>query len=215
MKETKLFEIACTVVDVVRLSATRAAQPDQIDQRLARDVLSQLQKMLQKNNKLYAMLNDRVANSRHREGSRQNPGSLQPVTADSKQMNLEIEQQLQAHGFNFTDLMVFGQSPDTESLSSDHTWRSPQEYAGQAPSQRDSNVPRDAQPQAGPQSSEQPFGVQPSTSQAQTGGIPTPFGSMHMDFDLNNFAAGSITPPETFQYSDSGWPEYGMTDHFS
>ncbi len=216
LKETKVFEIACTVADAITLGATAPTQPDQSDQNMAREVLSQLQKLLLKNKKLCAMLNKRVANDRQQRGSGQSPGSLQSMTADSKQMDFDIEQQLKAHGFDFTDPMVFGQSPDTESLSSDQVGRSPQQHSTQTLQQQQSNFSRGNQLETFLPPPQRRPGMQASSDQLRTtsGNLPSNFDQnfTDMDFDFNALPAGSDTSLGTFQ--DFGWPNYGILDQY-
>lgn len=200
----------------MRLGATDSTQPDHIDHQMARDVLNQLQKLLLKNEKLYKMLNSRVANNQQHRGSGRNPGSFQVVTADSKLTDLDIEHRLQAHGFDFTDPMVFGQSPDTESLSSDQIGRSPQEHSTQTFLQQHSNLSRGALPRTYLSSSQPTPGVQAGWHHLRTtsSGLPRPDQDFtDMDFDFDTFPAGNTPSLGTFQ--DFGWPEYGMPDHYS
>lgn len=54
-------------------------------------------------------------------------------------MDFEIDRELQAHGFDFTDPMAVTESPETESLSSDRVGRSPQDNSTQTPPQQQPN----------------------------------------------------------------------------
>jgi hypothetical protein len=58
----------------------------------------------------------------------QSPGHGSGLHDVESQMLLdpEIEQQLQAHGFHFTELQVMGESPDTASMGSEVQHASPQ-----------------------------------------------------------------------------------------
>ena len=184
---------------------------------MAGDVLAQLQKLLLKNKKLYAMLNNRVANNEQLRGGRQSSGSLQPATADSKLMDFEIEQQLQAHGFDFTNPMVFGGSPETESLNSDQIGRSPQEHSSQTLTHPQVDLARGGPPQSSPSSSQQISGTHAHWDQSHSAGgdLPSHYGQnfTDMDFDLDTFPAGNINSLATFQAF--GWSDYGMPDHSS
>ena len=211
-----MFEIACTVADAIRLGATDSTQPDHIDHQMARDVFNQLQKLLVKNEKLYGMLNSRVANNQQNRGSDRNPDSFQLPQADSTLTDLAIEQQLQAHGFDLTDPVMFGQSPDTESLSSDQIGRSPQEHSTQTPLQQQTNLPRGALLQNSLSSSQPTAGVQAGWNHlhATSTGLPHPDQDFtDMDFDFDTFQAGNA--PSLGAFQDFGWPEYGMPDHYS
>jgi hypothetical protein len=182
---------------------------------MARDVLFQLQKLLSKNKKLNAMLSSRIVKIQQRASFGQSPGSAPRTSSDANTMDLEIEQQLQAHGFDFTDPMGLGQSPETESVSSERAGRSPQ--GNPLPLQQQSNFSpgaamlddfwqtsiQDGSPQHLP-------GLPHDSSQNQ---MPSdPFrgdfgpGLSEMDFDFNSLPTDSTM---TFGAgSDQHWPGY-------
>ena len=200
--ETKVFEIACSVADAIALSATGSTHPDLSDQKQARDTLSQLQKLLTKNKKLSTMLASRISKDRQRGSFDQSSNFGPPAAEDMNMMDLEIEQQLQAHGFDFTDPMAFGQSPDTESLNNEHIERSPQKSSTRTQSQSQANFSPVAMLDHFPQPNPGPYNDNDDNHRQEFA---------DMNFSFNNFPSGDSASFGTFQ--DANWANFSISDH--
>ncbi len=114
--ETKVFEIASTVADTIAMGATRDVLPEQLQISSPQTIFSSLQKLLARNSRLYGMLQAKIGGLQVLSTSDPVASIHAPVSTDT--LDIEIEQQLQAHGFDFTDPFRAGQSPDEESQPS-------------------------------------------------------------------------------------------------
>lgn len=115
--ETKIFEIASTVADACN---TRAGVEDHAYSNSnllqAQNVLAQLQHFLFRNPSLANMLHAKMSRLR------MNESGLQPVRGQETRpyADDEIERQLQAHGFHFTEpVSGLDESPEADAMTAD------------------------------------------------------------------------------------------------
>ena len=177
---------------------------------MARDVLSQLQKLLSKNKHLTMMLASKIARNQQSGSYERESHAVPPATGEMNSMELDIERQLQAHGFDFTDPMGLGQSPETESLNSDRVGRSPPDYSTQTPMQQPPTISPGTMLDSFLQSPQHTGSLEvgPNQTAHTTNGLDQDFPAM--DFNFNTFPTSNGNSFGTFQ--GSNWQDYNMPD---
>jgi hypothetical protein len=152
------------------------------------------------------MLSNKIAKNQQRRSFDQ--GQFAQPGEDFGIMDPDVERDLQAHGFDFTDPIGIGQSPETESISSDRGGRSPLDILAQPPpiAQMDTSTSAllDTFSNSPQGFSGRQTGFSPNAD-ARAGQI---FASnaepstTDMDFDFANFAGNQQAPFDAFQNTD-------------
>jgi hypothetical protein len=108
------------VVDALLLGSAATQTPDPIQSQMSRDVLSQLRKLI-RNKKLNAMLGEKI------EKAEQNQQRAFDFShGDSSGLiDPDTQQQLQFHGFDFSQPLRASASPHSSSIASDVSYHPP------------------------------------------------------------------------------------------
>jgi hypothetical protein len=109
------------VVDALLLGSTAAEVLDPIQLQMTRDVLSQLRNLLIRNKRLDAMLGEKIAKGEQNQQWTFDFGLVDPAQT----MDLDTQQQLQSHGFDFSQPLRASASPHSDSIASDISYHSP------------------------------------------------------------------------------------------
>lgn len=198
--DTKIFEIASTVADAYAFAASDSTQSSSFYLGQAKDVLDQLQQLLSRNAQLARMLQTKISQSRpHDFGLQQD--FMSPLQGNAPFMDAEIERQLQAHGFHFTEPLGPEQSPGTDSMTGDMNQVSPQSYPGSSGVRDQQRLERHHSATAmGPQGSLANASPDWTSMQASNAGMGysslSPFSQMmpEMDFDFNALGVTQTQP---------------------
>lgn len=126
MQELKIFEIASSVVDAVVLGVSNNKSQNAGNSGSPEDVLARMQRLLMRNEKLDSMLCTKIATVQQNQhlliGLNTGPlSSSSDVGLQTNAMDLDIDQQLQAHGFDFSEPLQVGVSPSEDSLGSENS----------------------------------------------------------------------------------------------
>ena len=120
--ELKVFEIASSVVDAVVLGVASMSTQDLGPSGTPEDILARLHRLLKRNKHLDSKLRAKIATIQQSQQllTSLNTGLL-PGNVAGNVMDLDIEQQLQAHGFDFSEPLRPDASPSEDSLTSDNS----------------------------------------------------------------------------------------------
>jgi hypothetical protein len=159
------------------------------------------------------MLSNKIAKNQQRRSFDQSP--FAPPGEDFGIMDPDVERDLQAHGFDFTDPIGIGQSPETESINSDRGGRSPHDILAQPPSILQMNAsPSDLldnfshSPQ-GLSGHQTGFSPNANSSIGQVFASNTEPSTSDMDFDFANFSGNPQASFDAFQNTD--WSNFDLT----
>jgi hypothetical protein len=117
-QDTKIFEIASTVADACVASASGSAPESSMNWQQTYDMMLQMRNLLTRNDNIAKLLQAKITQMQLTAGlggHKQAKGQI--ITP--LQIDPEIDRQLEADGFHFTDFGQFEDSPETTSTMSD------------------------------------------------------------------------------------------------